>query len=141
MFALTIFSLNIVWILITFLGSLLTACRKIEQTATSVLDLFPDLELAVEDNEPLLAHEFFETVKKWVGNLRESIVEAQHRNHESMLKLHNILHHEEPRVAEEVTMMNSEEILPNEPPRMEFHNLGITQPSETIPEVRAMPIN
>lgn len=40
--------------------------KKIERTATSVLDMFPDLELAVEDGEPALAHSFFTTVKDWV---------------------------------------------------------------------------
>ena len=99
-----------------------------------MLDLFPDLELAVEDNEPVLAHEFFDTVKKWVGNLRESIVEAQHRNHESMLKLHNILHHEEPRVAEDVVMMNSEEVVP--PPRMDVEGPRVQHPPEPAPQVR-----
>lgn len=110
--------------------------KKIEQTATSVLDMFPDLELAVEDGEPTLAHGFFNTVKTWVvrtlacycccctraavacfkpsgsrsrpqkltgvsvwfvgvdgpqGDLRRTVSEAQHRNHESMIKLHKIL--------------------------------------------------
>jgi len=60
-------------------------------TAASVLELFPDLELAIEDDEPALAHEFFETVKKWVGELRRRVAEAQHRNQESMFKLHKIL--------------------------------------------------
>jgi len=35
--------------------------KKIEQTAGQVLDLFPDLTLAVEEQEPELAHEFFST--------------------------------------------------------------------------------
>ncbi|EWM20004.1 calcium calmodulin-dependent protein kinase 1 [Nannochloropsis gaditana] len=38
--------------------------KKIEQTAASVLEMFPDLELAIEDDEPSLAHDFFETVRK-----------------------------------------------------------------------------
>ena len=114
--------------------------------------MFPDLELAVEDGEPSLAHDFFNTgtsplppthqpthllslshiykkdlatslqppthlcttaphsnrlthlhpthppthlpsqiVKRWVGDLRHTVAEAQHRNQESMFKLHNIL--------------------------------------------------
>ena len=57
--------------------------------------MFPDLELAIEDDEPALAHDFFETVKKWVGELRHTVAEAQHRNQESMFKLHNILVKEE----------------------------------------------
>ncbi|CAM9976274.1 unnamed protein product, partial [Choristocarpus tenellus] len=40
-----------------------TLLRKIEQTAAQVLDLFPDLALAVEEGEPALAHDFFSTVK------------------------------------------------------------------------------
>lgn len=46
--------------------------KKIEQTATSVLDMFPDLELAVEDGEPTLAHGFFNTVKNWVVSGKSS---------------------------------------------------------------------
>jgi hypothetical protein len=40
--------------------------RKISQTATTVLEMFPDLELAVEEGEPTLAIEFFNMVKGWV---------------------------------------------------------------------------
>jgi hypothetical protein len=36
--------------------------RKIDQTSTQVIDMFPDLELAVEEGEPSLAMEFFNMV-------------------------------------------------------------------------------
>ena len=35
---------------------------KIEQTAVSVLNMFPDLELAIEEKEPELARVFFDMV-------------------------------------------------------------------------------
>ena len=37
----------------------LSLLRKIEQTSSSVLDIFPDLELAVSEAEPELAQDFF----------------------------------------------------------------------------------
>jgi hypothetical protein len=52
--------------------------KKIERTATSVLDMFPDLELAVEDGEPALAHSFFTTVKDWVVRLHSPHTSHQH---------------------------------------------------------------
>jgi serine/threonine protein kinase len=51
--------------------------RKIEQTASQVLELFPDLMLAVEEGEPTLAHDFFSTVKTWVGALYHTVHEVQ----------------------------------------------------------------
>eukprot|EP01042_Synura_sphagnicola_P000555 gene555-599_t len=57
--------------------------RKVEQTATSVLNLFPDLELAVEEGEPSLAAEFFNMVRQWVGELREMSAVNLHLHTES----------------------------------------------------------
>ena len=37
---------------------------KVEQTSAAVLDMFPDLELAVDEGVPQLAHEFFSVVKR-----------------------------------------------------------------------------
>jgi hypothetical protein len=37
--------------------------RQVEQTAVAVLQLFPDLELAVEEGEPKLALSFFNLVR------------------------------------------------------------------------------
>jgi hypothetical protein len=45
-----------------------------------VLELFPDLTLAVEEEEPALAHEFFSTVKSWVGELYGAVTEVQRNN-------------------------------------------------------------
>jgi hypothetical protein len=45
-----------------------------------VLELFPDLALAVEEEEPALAHEFFSTVKSWVGELYGAVTEVQRNN-------------------------------------------------------------
>lgn len=58
--------------------------RKVEQTATAVLNMFPDLELAIEEGEPQLAIHFFSTVKIWVAELRELVSTTQQRNKESM---------------------------------------------------------
>ncbi|KAG5177915.1 hypothetical protein JKP88DRAFT_331110, partial [Tribonema minus] len=54
--------------------------RKIEHTAGAVLELFPDLTLAVEEQEPALAHEFFSTVRSWVGDLYGAVKEVQAKN-------------------------------------------------------------
>lgn len=54
--------------------------RKIDQTATSVLDMFPDLELAVQEGEPTLAIEFFNMVKGWVVELKELVKVTQAAN-------------------------------------------------------------
>ncbi len=55
-----------------------------EQTASSVLDMFPDLELAIEEGEPQLAMNFFSTVKTWVVELRELVSSTQQKNKLSM---------------------------------------------------------
>ena len=44
--------------------------RKIESTATSVLDIHDDLELAVAAGQSALARDLVATVKGWVGGLR-----------------------------------------------------------------------
>lgn len=41
--------------------------KKVEQTANEVLEMFPDLELAVEEEEPQLAADLFNLVKTWVS--------------------------------------------------------------------------
>lgn len=66
--------------------------RKVEQTASSVLELFPDLELAVEEGAPQLAADFFSVVRSWVIELRDTVTTTQLANHESMLQIHAIIH-------------------------------------------------
>ena len=61
--------------------------RKVEQTAAAVLNMFPDLELAVEEGEPALAAEFFGMVKEWVAELREMVTTTQGINKASMYKV------------------------------------------------------
>jgi hypothetical protein len=56
----------------------------VEQTATAVLNMFPDLELAIEEDEPQLAVEFFTMVKNWVAELRELVMMTQEANKVSM---------------------------------------------------------
>ena len=58
--------------------------RQVEQTASSVLSMFPDLELAIEEGEPQLAMNFFSTVKNWVVELRELVSATQKKNKLSM---------------------------------------------------------
>jgi hypothetical protein len=81
--------------------------RKVEQTATSVLNLFQDLDLAVEvralfrvagikinlfqEGEPELAAEFFNVVKQWVTELQHLIHETQSANQTSMERIHDIV--------------------------------------------------
>jgi hypothetical protein len=65
--------------------------RKVEQTASSVLELFPDLELAVEEGAPELATEFFSVVRGWVVELRETVTSTQLANHDSMMQIHAII--------------------------------------------------
>lgn len=49
------------------LGESTKMLRKIEQTSLSVLNMFPDLELALEENEPALAGVFFDMVREEGG--------------------------------------------------------------------------
>ena len=65
--------------------------RKIDQTATSVLDMFPDLELAVEEGEPTLAIDFFNMVKGWVVELKELVRVTQNANKASMDQIQGIV--------------------------------------------------
>lgn len=55
-----------------------------EQTAIAVLNMFPDLLLAVEENEPMLAKEFFEVVRNWMKELHSAILLTQKANQSSI---------------------------------------------------------
>jgi serine/threonine protein kinase len=65
--------------------------RKVEQTAKEVLNMFPDLELAVEEEEPKLAAEFFNLVKAWVTELREQVSGTQKINKASMQQIQRVV--------------------------------------------------
>lgn len=65
--------------------------QRVEQTANLVLNLFPDLELAVEEGAPELASNFFGVVKQWIGELRQSVKEQQLFNHDSMMQIQRIV--------------------------------------------------
>mmetsp|Transcript_7380 Transcript_7380/g.12421 ORF Transcript_7380/g.12421 Transcript_7380/m.12421 type:complete len:993 (-) Transcript_7380:289-3267(-) len=65
--------------------------NKVEQTSLSVLNMFPDLELALEENEPALAAVFFDMVKGWIGDLVKSVGTTQQANRASISKIQNIL--------------------------------------------------
>ena len=54
--------------------------RTVEQTAGAVLNMFPDLELAVEEGEPELAVGFFNMVRGWVVELRGLVKTTQEVN-------------------------------------------------------------
>ena len=58
--------------------------RTVEQTASAVLNMFPDLELAVEEGEPALAVAFFNMVRGWVVELRALVHSTQDVNKASM---------------------------------------------------------
>ncbi|CAM9845373.1 unnamed protein product, partial [Heterosigma akashiwo] len=65
--------------------------RKIERTAAAVLDIFADLELAVEEKEPELAQQFFESLRKWVGELHTQIQELQVQQRSSTNQVHDLM--------------------------------------------------
>jgi len=65
--------------------------RKVEQTASAVLAMFPDLELAIEEGEPQLAVQFFSMVKVWVVELRELVNSTQQKNNASMDQIQQIV--------------------------------------------------
>ncbi len=65
--------------------------RKVEQTAGAVLELFPDLELALEEEEPQLAADFFSMVKDWVVELSELVHSTQAANKASMDQIQEIV--------------------------------------------------
>ena len=64
---------------------------KIDCTATAVLNMFPDLQLAVEEGEPQLATEFFTIVKGWVVELRTMVAATQKANQASMAQIQTIV--------------------------------------------------
>eukprot|EP01034_Spumella_vulgaris_P029397 gene29397-36446_t len=65
--------------------------RKVEQTANAVLSMFPDLELAIEEDEPKLAAELFGMVKGWVAELGELVKTTQAANKASMDQIQDIV--------------------------------------------------
>ncbi len=64
---------------------------KIDCTATAVLNMFPDLQLAVEEGEPQLATDFFTIVKGWVAELRTMVTATQKANQASMAQIQTIV--------------------------------------------------
>lgn len=62
-------------------------CEQVEQTASSVLNMFPDLELAVEEGEPQLAVSLFGMAKGWIADLRTIVSETQSVNKASMAQV------------------------------------------------------
>jgi len=64
---------------------------KIDTTAKMVLNMFPDLQLAVEAGEPRLASEFFKLVKGWVTELRSMVMTTQEANQASMAQIQTIV--------------------------------------------------
>lgn len=65
--------------------------RKIERTSMAVLEMFPDLELAVDENEPKLAQNFFDTVRQWVAELKVSVQAAQKANQSSLSQIQELV--------------------------------------------------
>ena len=65
--------------------------RHVEQTATLVLDMFPDFELAIEAEEPKLAIGFFNTVRDWVSDLKNAVHFTQDANRKSMDQIQDIV--------------------------------------------------
>ena len=65
--------------------------RTVEQTASAVLNMFPDLELAVEEGEPALAVAFFNMVRGWVVELRALVHSTQDVNKASMEQIQLIV--------------------------------------------------
>lgn len=61
------------------------------QTNQLQLDMFPDLELAVDEGVPELANEFFTIVKGWVVDLRDLVSSTQKANHASMIQIQTIV--------------------------------------------------
>lgn len=53
--------------------------------------MFPDLELAITENEPLLANEFFGMVKGWVAELLSMVGNTQKANKASMDQIQTIV--------------------------------------------------
>ena len=80
--------------------------RKIDQTATSVLDMFPDLELAVEEGEPTLAIDFFNMVKGWVVELKELVRITQEANKASMDQIQGIVENSSAGIENMVTSLS-----------------------------------
>jgi serine/threonine protein kinase len=65
--------------------------RKVEQTAKEVLEMFPDLELAIEEDEPKLATDFFNMVKSWVVELKQEVDKTQQLNKASMNQIQRVV--------------------------------------------------
>mmetsp|Transcript_33293 Transcript_33293/g.43909 ORF Transcript_33293/g.43909 Transcript_33293/m.43909 type:complete len:816 (-) Transcript_33293:274-2721(-) len=65
--------------------------NKIQRVSGAILQLFGDLDLAVEESEPELAKGFFVSLRKWVSDLSGNIKEAQTSQSESTQKVHNLM--------------------------------------------------
>jgi serine/threonine protein kinase len=65
--------------------------RHVEQTASMVLEMFPDFELAIEAGEPALAVCFFNMVRDWVSDLKTAVLKTQDANRESVEQIQGIV--------------------------------------------------
>mmetsp|Transcript_33982 Transcript_33982/g.44864 ORF Transcript_33982/g.44864 Transcript_33982/m.44864 type:complete len:799 (+) Transcript_33982:93-2489(+) len=65
--------------------------RKLERVAAGVLDIFSDLELAVEENEPELAQSFFSSIRKWMDELSTNIKAIQTQQKEVTQQVHQLM--------------------------------------------------
>ncbi|KAJ8601770.1 hypothetical protein CTAYLR_006821 [Chrysophaeum taylorii] len=62
--------------------------KHIEHTASSVLDIHDDLELAVDTGQLALAHDLLRSVRTWVTNLRVAVTAVQAGNKDQIMHLH-----------------------------------------------------
>ena len=81
--------------------------RTVEQTAGAVLNMFPDLELAVEEGEPELAVGFFNMVRGWVVELRGLVKTTQEVNKQSMQQIQLIVEESSMGLVEHHTSTNA----------------------------------
>jgi hypothetical protein len=73
------------------LGASKQMLQQVRQTATAVLEMFPDLQLSVEEGETAMAANFFGMVRLWVGELRVLVHSTQDANRAAMEQVDSVL--------------------------------------------------
>ena len=65
--------------------------RKVEGASDMVLKMFSDLMLAIEENVPELANEFFGMIKQQVSELKDPVEKTQIANRQTMVQIQSFI--------------------------------------------------
>ncbi len=91
------------------MNSSLQLTKKLQQTALSVLEMMPDLKVAMEEGEFKMAVVFFETIKEWVVELKAESITLIQTNSGVIQNLSCVIEETKTKRREHLVSMNAED--------------------------------